>query len=56
MLFAGEASPNIPGLRTDDWAVENPKGLPRETVREIRDDVKARVLDLVAREGLQKKE
>ncbi|CAL8460935.1 g466 [Coccomyxa elongata] len=54
-MGCGEASPNIPGLRTDDWAIENPKGKPVEIVREIRDDVKARVLDLVAQDGLKKK-
>ena len=44
--------PTIPGLRTEDWAVENPKGQPVERVREIRDEVKQRVLDLIAADGL----
>lgn len=51
---AGEKAPQIPGLRTDDWAVENPKGKPVEQVREIRDEVKQRVLDLIAADGLPK--
>ena len=55
-MVAGEASPQIPGLRTDDWAVENPKGKRLETVREIRDDVKSRVLELIDHEGVQMKE
>ncbi|CAL5226645.1 g9494 [Coccomyxa viridis] len=54
-MGCGESSPNIPGLRTDDWAIENPKGKPLETVREIRDDVRSRVLELIAHDGLKRK-
>ena len=49
---AGEASPEVPGLRTDDWPVDNPKGQPLERVREIRQEVKERVEELIRREGL----
>lgn len=45
----------MPGLRTDDWPVENPKGKCLETVREIRDEVKERVLALVKEDGLKLK-
>lgn len=50
--LAGEESPDVPGLRTDDWPVENPKAQPLDKVRVIRDEIKRRVEDLIAAEGL----
>src|SRR5687767_2765306 len=52
-MGCGEACPVIPGLRRDDWPLEDPKGKPMERVREIRDEVRARVEQLVQREGLR---
>jgi arsenate reductase len=51
-MGCGEACPVIPGLRREDWPLEDPKGKPVERVREIRDDVKQRIEDLIRREGL----
>jgi arsenate reductase (thioredoxin) len=51
-MGCGEACPVIPGLRREDWPLEDPKGKPVERVREIRDEVKGRIQDLVHREGL----
>lgn len=50
-MGCGEACPHIPGLRRDDWPLEDPKGKSMERVREIRDDVKARVQGLLGAEG-----
>ena len=50
-MGCGEACPHIPGLRRDDWPLEDPKGKSVERVREIRDEVKARVANLLACEG-----
>lgn len=50
-MGCGEACPHVPGLRRDDWPLEDPKGKSIERVREIRDDVKARVTELLRREG-----
>lgn len=50
-MGCGEQCPYVPGLRRDDWPLEDPKGKPIARVREIRDDVRARVLALLAREG-----
>lgn len=50
-MGCGEACPVVPGLRREDWPLEDPKGKPIERVREIRDDVRKRVEELVAREG-----
>ena len=50
-MGCGEACPHVPGLRRDDWPLEDPKGKPLERVRQIRDEVRARVAQLLAREG-----
>lgn len=49
-MGCGEACPVIPGLRREDWPLEDPKGKPIERVREIRDDVRRRVLKLLDEE------
>jgi arsenate reductase len=51
-MGCGEACPFIPGLRREDWPLEDPKGKPMERVRAIRDEIRARIADLVEREGL----
>ncbi|KAK9831495.1 hypothetical protein WJX81_002403 [Elliptochloris bilobata] len=51
-MGCGEESPNVPGLRTDDWPVANPKGRPLEEVRVIREEIRRRVEKLIAEEGL----
>jgi arsenate reductase len=50
-MGCGEQCPVVPGLRRDDWPLEDPKGKPVERVREIRDDIRSRVLILLQREG-----
>lgn len=50
-MGCGEACPHLPGLRRMDWPLEDPKGKPVERVREIRDDVKARILKLLDAEA-----
>lgn len=49
-MGCGDACPVVPGLKRDDWPLEDPKGKPVERVREIREDVKERVSALVRRE------
>lgn len=53
-MGCGEACPVVPGLRRMDWPLEDPKGKPVERVREIRDDVKARVAALLEAEHWQR--
>jgi arsenate reductase len=50
-LGCGEACPHVPGLKRDDWPLEDPKGKSVERVRQIRDEVRSRVAALLAREG-----
>jgi len=49
-MGCGEQCPHVPGIRRMDWPLEDPKGKPVERVREIRDEVKARVLNLLGTE------
>lgn len=42
-MGCGDACPVVPGLERDEWPLEDPKGKPVERVREIRDEVRARV-------------
>jgi arsenate reductase len=47
-MGCGDQCPAVPGLRRDDWPLEDPKGQPRERVRQIRDDIERRVRELLA--------
>jgi arsenate reductase (thioredoxin) len=55
-MGCGEACPAIPGLRRDDWPLEDPKGKPIERVREIRNHVRRRIDELVRRKGVARAE
>jgi arsenate reductase (thioredoxin) len=50
-MGCGEECPFIPGARVEDWPLQDPKGEPKDGVRTIRDEIRTRVADLVAREG-----
>jgi protein-tyrosine-phosphatase len=51
-MGCGDKCPYVPGLRRDDWPLPDPKGLPIEQVRTIRDEIRRQVRDLLRREGL----
>jgi arsenate reductase len=53
-MGCGEACPHIPGLKRDDWPLEDPKGKSVERVREIRDDIRRRVVALLRQNGWEK--
>jgi arsenate reductase len=46
-MGCGDECPYIPGKRYLDWDLRDPKGLPIEEVRAIRDDIAARIDGLV---------
>ena len=50
-MGCGDACPVVPGAIRDDWPLEDPKGKAVERVREIRDEIRARVRELVTRSG-----
>lgn len=47
-MGCGDKCPYVTGLRRDDWPLRDPKGLPIEEVRAIRDEIRERVKMLVA--------
>jgi arsenate reductase len=47
-MGCGDQCPYVPGLRVEDWPLEDPKGKPIERVREIRDEIRARVAKLIS--------
>lgn len=51
-MGCGDQCPCLPGLRVEDWPLRDPKGLPIEEVRAIRDEVKSRVQLLLKLENL----
>jgi arsenate reductase (thioredoxin) len=46
-MGCGEACPFVPGLKTLEWEIPDPKGQPLEIVREIRDDLHEKVTRLI---------
>jgi arsenate reductase len=50
-MGCGDACPVVPGLRIEDWPLDDPAGRPLDEVRRIRDAVERRVRDLILREG-----
>ena len=46
-MGCGDECPYIPGKRYLDWDLPDPKGLPLEQVRAIRDDIATRVGELI---------
>ncbi len=46
-MGCGDACPVIPGKRYVDWDLQDPKDLPIEQVRGIRDDISIRVNELI---------
>jgi arsenate reductase (thioredoxin) len=51
-MGCGDECPYVPGAQRDDWPLEDPKGQPIEKVREIRDQIRDRVRQLIEAEGL----
>lgn len=42
-MGCGDECPYVPGLRIEDWPLEDPKGKPLARVRQIRDEIRQRV-------------
>jgi arsenate reductase (thioredoxin) len=52
-MGCGDACPIFPGKRYEDWVLDDPAGHGVEAVRPIRNEVRRRVLDLMASLGLE---
>jgi arsenate reductase (thioredoxin) len=46
-MGCGDQCPVVPGLRRDDWPLEDPKGKVLDQVRRIRDEIRDRVIQLL---------
>lgn len=53
-MGCGEECPYIPGLRCVDWPLDDPKGRSPERVREIRDEIRGRIVRLLQESGWEK--
>ena len=51
-MGCGDECPYVPGLKRDDWPLPDPKEQGIEAVRQTRDEIKQRVLQLLAQEQL----
>lgn len=49
-MGCGDECPFVPGVRREDWPLDDPKGQPLENVRVIRDQIRARVEALLDQE------
>jgi len=52
-MGCGDACPIFPGKRYEDWELEDPAGQGIESVRPIRDEIRARVLTLLSELGVE---
>ncbi|QTE28150.1 arsenate reductase ArsC [Pengzhenrongella sicca] len=52
-MGCGDVCPIFPGKRYEDWALDDPAGQGVEAVRPIRDEIRARVLALLAELGVE---
>jgi protein-tyrosine-phosphatase len=50
-MGCGDACPFFPGVRYEDWALDDPHGQGIEAVRPIRDEIERRVRQLLAELG-----
>jgi protein-tyrosine-phosphatase len=52
-MGCGDACPIFPGKRYEDWQLDDPAGQGIESVRPIRDEIRARVLTLLQELGVE---
>ncbi len=51
-MGCGDACPIYPGKRYEDWVLDDPAGLDLSGVRDVRDEIRDRVVSLIASLGL----
>ncbi|UJP40868.1 arsenate reductase ArsC [Cellulomonas palmilytica] len=52
-MGCGDACPYFPGVRYEDWKLDDPAGQGIEAVRPIRDEIRTRVLGLLDQLGVR---
>jgi len=53
-MGCGDECPYVPDLRRDDWPLSDPKDQGIDSVRQTREEIRKRVLELLARESLRR--
>ena len=46
-MGCGDACPFVPAKRREDWALPDPKHMPDDAFRAVRDDIEVRVRNLI---------
>ncbi len=54
-MGCGDACPHVPALRREDWQVPDPKDLPADEFRAVRDDIRRRVDGLLTALGVPRR-
>ena len=52
-MGCGDACPFFPGTRYEDWQLDDPAGRGIEEVRQVRDEIRTRVVDLLTGLGVE---
>lgn len=47
-MGCGDSCPSLPAVRRLDWVLPDPKHMPLNEFREVRDDIESKVKDLIA--------
>jgi arsenate reductase (thioredoxin) len=55
-MGCGAELPFFAGVKLEEWPVDDPKGQPVERVREIRDDIRRRVTEMIEAQAWGRKE
>lgn len=49
-MGCGDECPYVPGLKRDDWPLQDPKGQSADRVIQIRDEIRGRIAALISQE------
>jgi arsenate reductase (thioredoxin) len=52
-MGCGDECPYVPGVRYVDWPLPDPAGQPNEMVRDVRDLIKLKVIELLVELGVE---
>ena len=53
-MGCGESCPVVPGVERQDWPLADPKGQSLQRVREIREEIRRRVIELINAKGWER--
>jgi arsenate reductase len=53
-MGCGDACPYFPGKRYEDWKLTDPAGQNIDVVRQVRDDIRTRIEELLTELGVER--